>query len=116
MFNLSKKTATKYHRFDYHPRNYDQKKEDFSKKKKIIKNRLENDDFDPLEYHLKNRTKNQPRIDLIAIAAIFFGIILFFSKVKLYFNSITRHDSLATYLLLISLGFIFIKRSKKKNV
>lgn len=130
MLNLSKKSVTKHHRFNYHPRNFDEKKEAFKKRRKIIENRLEKPGFDVLEHYQKKKKKKAIRYDLIFIALLFFVTLFLFSDLQKYFkNSIFNNSNkitiggipidssgMAGYLFLISLGFIFIKRSKKKNV
>jgi len=116
MFNLFKKTATKYHRFHYHPRHYNQKKEDFEYKKRRLESISGTKDFDLLTHRKKNKSSLDIKWDLIFIAVIFFGTLLFFENVNSYTDSIIKFKmakGLGAYLVLLSLGFAFIKRSKK---
>lgn len=127
MLNLSKKSVTKHHRFNYHPRNYDERKEAFKKRKKIIENRLEESNYDVLEEYKSRRKKKDIRYDLIFIAVLFFITLLLFTNIQAYLKaSVFKHLGTLTiggtpldssgmlgYLFLISLGLIFIKRSKK---
>ena len=106
----------KYHRFNYTPRNYDKQKEDFLKKKKMIQKDLEEGDFDVLDQLKKRKKKTGVRTDLIFLATIFFIILVMFKEISKYFESMGLNGGIGTFLLLILLGFIFIKKSKRKNV
>lgn len=113
MLKLFNNTTTKYHRFQYHPRNYDEKKKAFENKRANLSVERKENDFDVLKHYQKNKSKSAPRTDLIVLGALFFICILFSSQIDLFFTKRYKFGGLGIYFLLILLGLLFTKRSRK---
>lgn len=115
MFNLGDNKG-RYHRFQYHPRNYDEREEKLEKRKEFLKEKTEDSSFDVLnQLDRKQKKESTIRFDLIILGAIFFLHIIFFNEITEYFKTKYKFAEAVTYISLILSGFIFIKRSKKKN-
>ena len=79
-------------KFDYeHYQTLDnQKKEDFEYKKRRLESISGTKDFDLLTHRKKNKSSLDIKWDLIFIAVIFFGTLLFFENVNSYTDSIIK--------------------------
>lgn len=122
MFNLSKFSKKKYHRFEYHARYYDLDKSERDKRREIIKSELENGSFDVLERYKRHKQKKTFRLDLFLIGLACLLSLGFCWPIISFFElsmAESKHKEflafLEWFLLIIVLGTLFIKRSKKKN-
>ena len=122
MFNLSKFSKKKYHRFEYHARYYDLEKSDRAKRRDIIKSELENGPFDVLERYKRHKQKKVFRLDLLLIGVACILSLVFCWPLILFFEALLTESEhkeflafLEWFLLITVLGTLFIKRSKKKN-
>lgn len=114
MFNLGDNKG-RYHRFQYHPRNYDEQEETINQREERLKEKMKDDKFDILVEFEKKRSKKSLNLTLLIPFLLFCIIPFFFTDVENYLERKYRFGGIAIYFLLILLGFIFIKRSKKKN-
>lgn len=114
MINSSKKPTSKYHRFSYQPRNYDQKEKDFLKRRKILMNRMEEGEkIDVLDRLSSKKSRLAIRYDLIGILVVIFATLFFIPEINAFFESKHQLGGIGTYILLILLALMFIKSSKK---
>ena len=114
MFNLS--NNPKHHRFQYHPRNYDEKEDALQGKRLLTEEEMKKIPIDVIKNYENNRLKKQSKWRS-AIPFLIFSVLPFiFPNILMYMERKYRFGGIAAYFLLILLCFIFVQRNKKKNV
>jgi hypothetical protein len=113
MFNLSEKS--KHHRFHYHTRNHNEKKERAKGKRLLTENEMKTISFDPIKSLKKNRQNKKSNLPWTLALIVFCILPFFFSDIYIYMERKYSFGGIATYFLLILLCFIFIRRNKKRN-
>lgn len=122
MFNLSKFSKKKYHRFEYHARYYDLDKSDRAKRRDTIKNELADGHFDVIERYKRHKQKKAFRLDLLLIGSACLLSLIFSLPIISFFKALMVESKykeflafLEWFLIITFLGALFIKRSKKRN-
>ncbi len=115
MFNLSNNSNTKYHRFQYHARIYDEKKDLLEKRRANLKLKMQDESYDVIEEYKKRRLKKKSPLITISYILIFISILFYFDTIENYLERKYKYGAIGMYFLLILLGLIFLKRSKKRN-
>jgi len=114
MFNLS--NNPKHHRFQYHPRNYDQKKEELKGKRLLRKEELKEIPVDVIRNYEERKRKKQFSWKWTLPFLAFCVLPFIFPNFLDYMETKYEFGGIAAYFLLILLCFIFVQRNRKKNV
>ena len=113
MLNSIGKNTTNYHRFQYHPRSYDEKKNAFNQKRNSLGQEIKAGEYDVIKKYEERKAKKVFRTDLVVIGASFFICLLFSPFINSFFTNNYQYGQFGIYFLLILLGLVFTKRSRK---
>jgi hypothetical protein len=114
MFKFSKSSAN-YRRFRYYPRRYDEKAEKLEAKRSKLNFLSEKENFDLIDYHLKKQKRETFSAAPLLLGIVFLVVLIFSQKINFYLSSNYKHGEFGIYFLLILLGLLFIKTSKKRK-